>query len=92
MVQFRHRGTGACLHSHGGHPSPATGQQEVTGFGDADGNNNWRVEFEGDRFRIIHCETDHAVRPPLSRLGLARRALLTSQASPGSRYRCSRST
>ena len=64
MVQFRHRGTGACLHSHGGHPSPATGQQEVTGFGDEDGNNNWRVEFEGDRFRIIHCETDHAARPP----------------------------
>jgi hypothetical protein len=59
------------LHSHAALPSPVTGQQEVTCFGDhgiGDTNDNWRVEIEGGgswvagkRVRLIHSGTNHAL-------------------------------
>ncbi|MCY1021137.1 MIR domain-containing protein [Pyxidicoccus sp. MSG2] len=71
IIRLNHRGTGRNLHSHSGHPSPVTGQQEVTCFGDngnGDGNDNWRVEVEGGgawtggkRVRLIHVGTNHAL-------------------------------
>ncbi|NMO17876.1 hypothetical protein HPC49_23415 [Pyxidicoccus fallax] len=71
IIRLKHRGTGRNLHSHSGHPSPVTGQQEVTCFGEngvGDGNDNWRVEVEGGgawtggkRVRLIHVATNHAL-------------------------------
>ena len=71
IVRLQHALTGKNLHSHGGFPSPVTGQQEVTCFGEngiGDGNDNWRVEVEGGgtwdagkRMRLIHVNTDHAL-------------------------------
>ena len=71
IVRLEHRLTGRNLHSHGGHPSPVTRQQEVTAFGaygNGDGGDNWRVELEsgavldyGVRFRLIHVDTNHAL-------------------------------
>jgi hypothetical protein len=43
-VNIVHVGTGLFLHSHNGHPSPATGQQEVTCYGGADQNNHWAIK------------------------------------------------
>jgi LysM repeat protein len=71
IVRLEHVLTRRNLHSHGGIPSPVTGQQEVTCFGEngiGDGNDNWRVEIEGGgtwdagkRMRLIHVGTDHAL-------------------------------
>ncbi|WP_251032448.1 MIR domain-containing protein [Mesobacillus foraminis] len=49
-IRLEHVLTQRNLHSHSGHPSPVTGQQEVTCFGSGgqgDSNDNWRVEVEG---------------------------------------------
>jgi hypothetical protein len=71
VVRLEHVLTRRNLHSHGGIPSPVTGQQEVTCFGEngiGDSNDNWRVEVEGGgvwtagkRLRLIHVNTDHAL-------------------------------
>nr|WP_223759930.1 MIR domain-containing protein [Myxococcus sp. RHSTA-1-4] len=71
VIRLYHRATWRNLHSHGGHPSPVTGQQEVTCYGDngiGDGNDNWRVEVEGGgawtggkRVKLIHVATNHAL-------------------------------
>lgn len=63
ILRLQHMATGKNLHSHGTR-SPCTGQQEVTGYGDdgnGDGNDNWRVEYEGDKFRLIHASSNHAL-------------------------------
>ncbi|WP_164017866.1 MIR domain-containing protein [Pyxidicoccus trucidator] len=70
-IRLNHRATGRNLHSHSGHPSPVTQQQEVSCFGTngvGDGNDNWRVEVEGGgawtggkRVRLIHIGTNHAL-------------------------------
>ena len=64
VIRLQHVGTGRNLHSHPGFPSPVSGQQEVTCYGDGghgDGNDNWRVEVEGGGvvespklFRLVH--------------------------------------
>ncbi|MFZ3555057.1 C1 family peptidase [Streptomyces sp. BH055] len=71
LVRLEHVATRRNLHSHAGIPSPVTGQQEVTCFGEAgqgDGNDTWRVEIEGGgtwqagrQLRLIHVPTDHAL-------------------------------
>lgn len=63
IIRIQHMTTGRNLHSHG-IPSPVTGQQEVSGYGDdgaGDSNDNWRVEYEGNRFRLIHVNSNHAL-------------------------------
>ena len=60
-LRLIHCETNCALHSHADHPSPTTGQQEVTCFDGRDDNDMWRIEYDGDRFRLIHCETDHAL-------------------------------
>jgi dolichyl-phosphate-mannose--protein O-mannosyl transferase len=71
IVRLQHVATGRNLHSHGGIPSPLTGQQEVTCFGEGgagDGNDDWRLEIEGGgtwepgkRLRLIHVASNHAL-------------------------------
>lgn len=71
VIRLEHVATTRNLHSHAGVPSPVTGQQEVTCFGQngsGDENDNWRVEVEGGgpwtfgkRVRLIHLPTDHAL-------------------------------
>eukprot|EP00930_Biecheleria_cincta_P056205 TRINITY_DN4236_c0_g3_i1.p1 TRINITY_DN4236_c0_g3~~TRINITY_DN4236_c0_g3_i1.p1 ORF type:complete len:718 (+),score=104.52 TRINITY_DN4236_c0_g3_i1:184-2337(+) len=63
VIRLQHVPTGRNLHSHGTR-SPVTGQQEVTGYGEdgtGDTNDNWRVEYEGDKFRLIHARSNHAL-------------------------------
>lgn len=50
VIRLEHYLTRRNLHSHAGIPSPVSGQQEVTCFGDngnGDSNDNWRIEIEG---------------------------------------------
>jgi hypothetical protein len=71
IIRLEHVLTKRNLHSHGGFPSPVTRQQEVTCFGSngiGDGNDNWRVEVEGEgtwafgkRLRLVHVSTNHAL-------------------------------
>lgn len=71
VIRLEHVLTRRHLHSHAGHPSPVTRQQEVTAFGQngvGDGNDNWRLEVEGGgtwdagkRVRLIHVATNHAL-------------------------------
>jgi hypothetical protein len=71
VIRLEHQLTRRNLHSHAGIPSPASGQQEVTCFGDngnGDSNDNWRIEIEGGgtwavnrRIRLIHVNTNHAL-------------------------------
>jgi len=74
IIRLQHVLTGRNLHSHPGFPSPVTGQQEVTCYGDnglGDTNDNWRVEIEGvepggiwkypQRLRLIHVNTGYAL-------------------------------
>ncbi len=71
VIRLEHFLTGRNLHSHNGHPSPVTGQQEVTCFGNkgqGDDNDNWRVEVEGGgpweaqrRVRLVHLNTNHTL-------------------------------
>jgi C1A family cysteine protease len=71
VVRLEHVVTRRNLHSHTGFPSPVTGQQEITGFGDSgigDGNDDWRVEVDGGgrwdagkTVRLIHVPTDVAL-------------------------------
>lgn len=70
VIRLEHVPTGGNLHSHAGHPSPVTEQQEVTCYGQGgigDGNDNWRVEVDGGvwtasrRIRLIHEATNHAL-------------------------------
>ena len=67
VVRLEHVPTRRNLHSHTGHPSPVTGQQEVTCFGESgvgDNNDDWRVEVDGGgqwdggkQIRLIHAPT-----------------------------------
>jgi dolichyl-phosphate-mannose--protein O-mannosyl transferase len=71
IIRLEHLLTRRNLHSHGGFPSPVTGQQEVTGWGtngEGDLNDNWQVEVEGGgvwkagtRVRLIHVVSNHAL-------------------------------
>jgi hypothetical protein len=71
VVRLEHVLTKRNLHSIAGIPSPITGQQEVSCFGEngiGDENDNWRVEIEGGgtwvaskRTRLIHVSTNHAL-------------------------------
>jgi hypothetical protein len=71
VIRLEHVVTGRNLHSHHGFPSPVTGQQEVTCFGEdgfGDGNDDWRVDVIGgarwttaEQLRLIHVSTDHAL-------------------------------
>jgi MIR domain len=70
VVRLEHILTKRNLHSHSDVPSPVTGQQEVTGFGNlgiGDGNDNWRVEVDGggqwagQQMRLIHLATNVAL-------------------------------
>ncbi|WP_066311184.1 MIR domain-containing protein [Bacillus sp. FJAT-29814] len=71
VIRLEHMPTQRNLHSHRGHPSPVTGQQEVTGFGtggQGDDNDNWRVEIDGGgqwtaqrRVRLVHLLTNHTL-------------------------------
>ncbi len=71
VVRLEHVLTGRNLHSHSGHPSPVTRQQEVTCFGEhgvGDGNDNWRLEIEdgsewlpGLSVRLVHVNTGHGL-------------------------------
>jgi hypothetical protein len=71
IIRLEHQLTRRNLHSHAGIPSPVSGQQEVTCFGDngnGDSNDNWRIEIEGGgtwavnrRIRLIHVNTNHAL-------------------------------
>ena len=71
IVRLQHVATGRNLHSHLGHPSPVTRQQEVTCFGDngnGDDNDNWRVELtQGSSWqsnsvlRLIHVNSNAAL-------------------------------
>jgi dolichyl-phosphate-mannose--protein O-mannosyl transferase len=44
VVHIIHDSTNLHLHSHHGHPSPSTGQQEVTCYGGSDQNNHWTIK------------------------------------------------
>lgn len=69
-IRLEHVLTRRNLHSHG-LPSPVTGQQEVSAFGEqgiGDDNDTWRLETQGAipwasgaRARLIHVLTDHAL-------------------------------
>ncbi|MBP6809927.1 MAG: hypothetical protein KA138_00290 [Saprospiraceae bacterium] len=71
VIRLEHYLTRRNLHSHAGIPSPVTGQQEVTCFGEngnGDSNDNWRIEIDGGdtwaanrRIRLIHINTNHAL-------------------------------
>jgi dolichyl-phosphate-mannose--protein O-mannosyl transferase len=71
IIRLEHQNTRKNLHSHSGRPSPVTGQQEVTGFGQngiGDDNDNWRVETsdgetwkENAPIRLIHVLTNSAL-------------------------------
>jgi dolichyl-phosphate-mannose--protein O-mannosyl transferase len=71
IIRLEHLATKRNLHSHRNNPSPVTGQQEATAFGDngiGDTNDNWRIEVEGEgewqitkRVRLIHVNTGQAL-------------------------------
>jgi len=71
IIRLEHVLTRRNLHSHSGVPSPVTGQQEVSCFGNnglGDSNDNWRIEIEGGgiwdstkRIRLIHVNTNVAL-------------------------------
>jgi hypothetical protein len=71
VVRLEHVATRRNLHSHAGIPSPLTGQQEVTCYGESgvgDGNDDWRVEVDGGgqwdagkQVRLIHVATEVAL-------------------------------
>ncbi len=71
IVRLEHVVTNRNLHSHSGHPSPVTHQQEVTCFGHhgvGDTNDNWRVEAAGpakvkvgSTLRLVHVDTNAAL-------------------------------
>jgi len=70
-IRLEHMTTRRNLHSHGNTPSPVSGQQEVTAFGDdgiGDTNDNWKIDIEnggdwlpGVRVRLIHQNTGAAL-------------------------------
>jgi hypothetical protein len=72
VVRFEQVTTRKNLHSHADHPSPVSGQQEVTCFGEdglGDGGDDWRVEVEGGGswdaarpVRLIHLATGQRLR------------------------------
>jgi hypothetical protein len=71
IVRLEHMLTRRNLHTHFGHPSPVTRQQEVTCFGTngrGDGNDDWRVEIKGggnlslgSTLKLIHAPTNAAL-------------------------------
>eukprot|EP01106_Pelomyxa_sp_JSP_P002898 TRINITY_DN1436_c0_g1_i3.p1 TRINITY_DN1436_c0_g1~~TRINITY_DN1436_c0_g1_i3.p1 ORF type:complete len:365 (-),score=109.47 TRINITY_DN1436_c0_g1_i3:109-1203(-) len=73
IIRLTHVATGCNLHSHAGHLSPITKQQEVTCFGTngtGDSNDNWKLELtsgkddwhkDEPKFRLIHCNTNHSL-------------------------------
>lgn len=74
IIRLENVKTGRNLHSHGGHPSPASNQQEATSLGTngvCDSNDNWRVDWvsggsrgvmvAGSIIRLVHQNTNHAL-------------------------------
>eukprot|EP01089_Gocevia_fonbrunei_P016158 TRINITY_DN493_c0_g4_i1.p1 TRINITY_DN493_c0_g4~~TRINITY_DN493_c0_g4_i1.p1 ORF type:complete len:201 (-),score=41.82 TRINITY_DN493_c0_g4_i1:75-677(-) len=72
VIRLKHVATGLYLHSHPGKPSPVTNQQEVTGYGGGDKNDNWRIEeINGGKtgkkitnqevLRLVHVQTNHSL-------------------------------
>eukprot|EP01089_Gocevia_fonbrunei_P016159 TRINITY_DN493_c0_g5_i1.p2 TRINITY_DN493_c0_g5~~TRINITY_DN493_c0_g5_i1.p2 ORF type:complete len:287 (-),score=57.88 TRINITY_DN493_c0_g5_i1:113-973(-) len=72
VITLKHVSTGQNLHSHSGKPSPVTKQQEVTGFGGGDNNDDWRIEeINGGKqghavtntelIRLVHVHTNHSL-------------------------------
>lgn len=71
VIRLEHVATNRNLHSHSGHRSPVTGQQEVTCYGvhgRGDGNDDWRLELVGAgrwaagvRCRLVHRATGRAL-------------------------------
>ena len=74
-IRLEHVQTGRNLHSHAGFPSPVTGQQEVTCYGErgnGDANDDWRVQVDGapqwgaqNRVRLVHRLTNVALHSHL---------------------------
>jgi hypothetical protein len=68
VVTIVHKATKKTLHSHA-ITSPVTSQQEVSGFGSRDTNDNWRLEISdgdgylrvGGHFKLIHINTDKSL-------------------------------
>jgi hypothetical protein len=61
VIRLEHAASRHNLHSHGDYPSPVSGQQEVTCFGElghGDAGDDWRVEVEGGG----PWDADHAVQ------------------------------
>lgn len=68
VIRLEHKNTKGKLHSHHGHPSPISGDQEVTVFGvegSGDTNDNWVLEvennktwLEGLKIRLVHKNTN----------------------------------
>ncbi len=77
-IRLEHVATGRNLHTHAGFPSPVSGQQELTCFGNrgvGDANDDWRVEVDRtaqwgarNRVRLVHVQTRVALH---SHLGLS---------------------
>jgi len=75
IVRLEHVATRRNLHSHSGHPSPVTKQQEATCFGSngsGDSNDNWQVEVDSSgswgaakRVRLVHVNTKHTLHSHL---------------------------
>lgn len=71
VIRLEHYLTHRNLHSHPGIPSPVSGQQEATCFGEngtGDTGDNWRIEIEGGgiwssskRIKLIHVNTNYSL-------------------------------
>eukprot|EP00930_Biecheleria_cincta_P095477 TRINITY_DN87438_c0_g1_i1.p1 TRINITY_DN87438_c0_g1~~TRINITY_DN87438_c0_g1_i1.p1 ORF type:complete len:721 (-),score=122.97 TRINITY_DN87438_c0_g1_i1:137-2299(-) len=64
VLRLSHEHSKRWLHSHNVPAMVSSGQHEVSCFGDAGNSNNddnWRVEYEGDKLRLIHVATNHAL-------------------------------
>jgi dolichyl-phosphate-mannose--protein O-mannosyl transferase len=86
IIRLDHQSTRKNLHSHVGHPSPITGQQEVTAYGTdgvGDPNDDWRIEVEngGEMAR----ESAYPVDPRF----VGMRSSLSQWAQPSTVYRWS---
>ncbi|CAG9316158.1 unnamed protein product [Blepharisma stoltei] len=73
IIRLEHIETGKNLHSSPGVPSPSSGQQEVSAYGNngyGDDNDDWRIETDHDagtpwittyRTRLIHVRSECAL-------------------------------
>jgi hypothetical protein len=72
LIRLEQAATRKNLHSHAGYPSPVSGHQEVTCFGElglGDAGDDWRVEVEGGgawdaahAVRLIHVASGNLLR------------------------------